>query len=79
MWNILPAVLTWLVENAHEGKDYAVSDFLTTWQGADSSSTANDAKLASAATEDEDSFLRERFPDPTATQDTLSMFFAFCW
>ena len=64
---ILPAVLTWLVENAHEGKDYAVSDFLTTWQGADSACTANDAKLASAATEDEDSFLRERFPDLTAT------------
>ena len=40
---ILPAVLTWLVENAHEGKDYAVSDFLTTWQGADSACTANDA------------------------------------
>ena len=59
-------VLTWDRADVHGGKEYTISNYLTTWQGAKLSCEANDATLASAATTIEDAYLRERFPDPTA-------------
>ena len=55
-------VLTWNTDDQFEGMEYAVSQFLTTWQDADTVCVSNDAQLASASTQGEDRFLRERFP-----------------
>ena len=63
----LVSVLTWNSDDHFEGVEYAVSYFLTTWDGANSVCEANDAVLASAATQTEDSFLRDRFPFSSTT------------
>ena len=64
---LLLVVLTWNSEDVYEGKEYAVSFFLTTWENADAVCSSNNASLASASTASQDSFLRQRFVDASTT------------
>ena len=56
-------VLHWNAEHQFGGKEYAISDFLTNWEDAELVCIANDARLASVATAEEDSHLRNQLSD----------------
>ena len=60
-------MLGWLADHQFEGKEYSVSRWLTTWEWSDAACAANDATLASAATIEEDVFLRDTFVQGSVT------------
>ena len=56
-------VLHWHAESQFGGKEYAISDFLTNWEDAELVCVTNDARLASVATAEEDSYLRNQLSE----------------
>ena len=58
--------LTWSAANVLNGRQYAASGYLSTWDDADVACDADEATLASVLSAEEDGFLRERFTDPSA-------------
>ena len=59
-------VMTWDPADAYNGKDYSSSDFLTNWQGSKTICEANDAIQAVISSEEDDTFIRQRFTNPTS-------------
>ena len=59
-------MLHWNPDSQFEGKEYAISDFLTNWEDAELVCIANDARLASVATAEEDIHLRNQLSESLA-------------
>ena len=58
--------LEWYPENRRDGREYAASDWMLSWLEAETICTAYSGTLASASTEDENTYLADRFTDPSA-------------
>ena len=58
---VVVAVLNWEVENRREGFEYAVSEFVAPWHSAHTVCDLHGGALASASTEEDNSFIAERF------------------
>ena len=54
-------VLSWQVENRRDGFEYAVSEFVAPWHSAQTVCDLHGGALASASTEEDNSFIAERF------------------